>query len=674
MSLHAQGEVSKRSCNSCRQRKVRCDRKCPCDTCVRLGKECTFPGPKRASRKLNRPPVSELMARLKQLEDAEKLRAMHLTDKDDPAGDLEQRNNAQTPGSTRPDLQKPDPSGRLVVKDGRTRYVEDNVSVIFGDKIRELQDIVESPSSEDDVSTEDILGPFGLPHGGLVGDSDWTKASSKVFYPHPAQLDMLWRIYKNRVHPLIAVLHEPSVERIIRDTVDGVVILEPCNRSLILSVCFAAVVSMIPDECVSTLGQTHEMAMEGLSVAVNRALKQANFIKSQDLPVLQAAVLFLLCLRVVGDTRIVWAEAAVVVRVAQGQGIHRDGSKFGLSPFQTEMRRRLWWHICILDMLASEDQGTDTQIKPDTFDIRLPSNVDGCDLAPDMIELPPEKMGYTDITLCILNCEIATSVSQLGPSSRSLDISISDREAYIKNLASRLQDRYLDHFDLGSPIQWMVATISRLMLSKVWLAIHIQKTPQSAHKSALARQVADPIFQTAVEITEFAYLFQENETIANFAWLCRSYKQWHALAYALSELCVRDISPETDYAWNVVSKMYKMCVKEAPKTYAMFQKPLSRLMERAASSRVEKLGISRELLDSQTAEASGFDTAGINHERKLGLFPPMPDVSLSYYNPTGGGPTELVYSDNISLAQDMSASGITDYLSSNIDWLFEPLL
>ncbi|OGM46113.1 hypothetical protein ABOM_005710 [Aspergillus bombycis] len=594
------------------------------------------------------------MARLKQLEDAERLRSMHHAGKDDSGSNLGNCGAAQVHGSTRTNFEKPEQSGRLVVRDGRSRYVDDDASVIFGDKIQELRDVVESSSSEDDIKTEDILGPFGLPHGGLVGDTNWTNMSSKGFYPHSGQLCMLWHIYQTRVHPLIAVLHIPSVERIVRDAADGIA-LEPGNRSLILSVCFAAVVSMTPDQCVSTLGQSYEMTIQGLSVAVNRALKQANFIRSQDISILQAAVLFLLCFRV-------------------GQGIHRDGSKFGLSPFETEMRRRLWWHLCILDMLASEDQGTDTQIKPDTFDMRLPSNVEGQDLVPEMAELPSEKIGYTDITLCIINCEIAASVSQLGPSfGRNSKISISDREAHIKALACRLQDRYMGHFDLGVPIQWMVATIGRLMLSKVWLAIQIQKTSK-VNELASTRQAVDPIFQTAVEITEFAYFLQENESTAHFAWLCRSYKQWHALAYILSELCARDIGPETDHAWNVVTKMYSKFVKEAPATYSMFQKPLSRLMERAATFRAEELGIPRAVLDNQSVGALESNMGGLNSEFKQSLFPPMPNVSHSCHIPSSDEPTESVYFDKTGLIHGESASGITDDLYSNIDWLFEPLI
>ena len=36
----------------------------------------------------------------------------------------------------------------------------------------------------------------------------------------------------------------------------------------------------------------------------------------------------------------------LVVRI----GLHLDDADFGLTPFDTEMRRRLWWHVSFLDV------------------------------------------------------------------------------------------------------------------------------------------------------------------------------------------------------------------------------------------------------------------------------------------------------------------------------------
>lgn len=59
-----------RSCHDCNRRKVRCNKVLPCDNCVRLGVECTFPPPGRKPRK--KPERSshkaELISRLSLLE------------------------------------------------------------------------------------------------------------------------------------------------------------------------------------------------------------------------------------------------------------------------------------------------------------------------------------------------------------------------------------------------------------------------------------------------------------------------------------------------------------------------------------------------------------------------------------------------------------------------------
>jgi hypothetical protein len=58
-----------RSCNDCNRRKVRCDKRSPCDNCLRLGFDCTFPPPGRKPReKPTRSNKAALISRLSLLE------------------------------------------------------------------------------------------------------------------------------------------------------------------------------------------------------------------------------------------------------------------------------------------------------------------------------------------------------------------------------------------------------------------------------------------------------------------------------------------------------------------------------------------------------------------------------------------------------------------------------
>ncbi|KAJ5957881.1 hypothetical protein N7501_012160 [Penicillium viridicatum] len=356
--------------------------------------------------------------------------------------------------------------------------------------------------------------------------------------------------------------------RIVQDACAGGD-LTPSDEALLFSVCYAAVASMKAHTCPSILGTDHDTAIQDFKKAVSRALRRANFISSQSLSALQAAVLFLLCSRVGGDTRLVWAESAVVIRVAQAQGVHRDGQNFALPPLETELRRRLWWHICLLDMLSSEDQGVDTQIRSEMFDTQFPSNVDDDDISLYMKDQPLPKTGFTNTTICIMNCSGRVRV----------DTRICPHTPYI------------DHFNLEIPIHWVIATIVRLQLSKAWLATHFQ----SEESDVQTFRHDDRIFETAVELVQFSYLLHTNEGTSQWSWLCKSYKEWHVIAFILSELCLRPLSPETDHAWDVVTKMYGLWQQDMPQSDAMLQKPLDRLMARTASSRAGRQG-----QDSQT--------------------------------------------------------------------------
>lgn len=90
-----------RSCNACNRRKVRCNKKSPCDNCVRLGFECTFPPPGRKARtKPTKTSKSELISRLSLLEqEVQKLGAQNVGG-DIPVDSLEYQDIEESPESS----------------------------------------------------------------------------------------------------------------------------------------------------------------------------------------------------------------------------------------------------------------------------------------------------------------------------------------------------------------------------------------------------------------------------------------------------------------------------------------------------------------------------------------------------------------------------------------------
>src|SRR5690242_19811923 len=102
------------------------------------------------------------------------------------------------------------------------------------------------------------------------------------------------------------------------------------------------------------------------------------------------------------------------IRMAQSQGLHRDGTALGLSAFETEMRRRLWWYIVTLDERLTELAGSESSSFRFT-DTALPSNVNDADLEPDMPKLPRERTGASEMTFCLVKYEIARFMRENDP-------------------------------------------------------------------------------------------------------------------------------------------------------------------------------------------------------------------------------------------------------------------
>ena len=146
-----------RSCIPCNRRKLRCDRKFPCGRCVKGGEQCVFPGPKRAPRQLKRPPIAEVLAQLRQLEqEVQLLRAQAQQPVEAGSASSSSPLGHSQEEATGP-LEPGQREGRLVVKEGKSRYVGDAPSAVLGDKVGSLSsfDTCSSPNKSPDGCVRD---------------------------------------------------------------------------------------------------------------------------------------------------------------------------------------------------------------------------------------------------------------------------------------------------------------------------------------------------------------------------------------------------------------------------------------------------------------------------------------------------------------------------------------
>jgi hypothetical protein len=93
-----------------------------------------------------------------------------------------------------------------------------------------------------------------------------------------------------------------------------------------------------------------------------------------------------------------WILQGIMLRIAFRAGYHRDASHFPeLSPYQGEMRRRLWAKLVQLDLAISHQNGLPRMIRPGMSDTAEPRNLTDDDFYDDIKELPPSRPD-TDMT------------------------------------------------------------------------------------------------------------------------------------------------------------------------------------------------------------------------------------------------------------------------------------
>lgn len=461
-----------------------------------------------------------------------------------------------------------------------------------------MRDILDDPTDEDDDYPSPGSGSTSSAnHQGFLFNFSSTHFPLRDYHPPAHQIPTYWQLFTENVDPLIKIFHRPTLEKLIDEASHNLDHISKTTEALMFTIYFAVITSMPDDDCISIFGIEKQGTLEKYRMAVEQAMARAGFLSTQELVVLQSFALFLTCVRRLDDSRYVWTLTGLLIRMGQSLGLHRDGQQFDLSPFETEMRRRLWWQICSLDVRTSEDHGSDPSIVEHSFDTRFPLNLEDEDLNPDMKETPVEREGRTEMTFDLIRYTVSTTVRRLsyappghGPCSvKNASLTLEDKEHLIEVLHQHLENKYLKHCDTKRPLDWVSATVSRLILAKMWLIVHHPALRDNGG-AGLPQETKNRLFHTSVEVIEFSHLLETERLTQKWGWLFRTYVQWHAVAFVLSQLCIRTSGPDVERAWAAVESVFEdWGGTVSTSKRGMLWKPLRKLMARARSVRVREL-------------------------------------------------------------------------------------
>ncbi|KAH6644293.1 hypothetical protein C7974DRAFT_459937 [Boeremia exigua] len=240
-------------------------------------------------------------------------------------------------------------------------------------------------------------------------------------------------------------------------------------------------------------------------------------------------------------------------RIGQRIGLHRDGDKLKLPPFEAEIRRRLWWQIIMLEGFSQKLAGTGTGANASILmgDTKLPANLNDSDLFTGMKELPKESDRATEMMFFLIRCHVGNFFKRFEAPQPTVDVSTKERA--IGELEQLFEQKFLRHCD--SSIVWhlmcshLAKSIIFMMRFMAYGAIYQgQKGTQEQR---------DTLFTLSLQVCSSQILAYTMKEMQGYVWHVNVHFQWKAVVFLISELRYRTSGPEVEQAWRNIRLTYE---------------------------------------------------------------------------------------------------------------------
>lgn len=440
-----------------------------------------------------------------------------------------------------------------------------------------------TPSTQEIERTPEDRNAFIFRHNLLPSTPDL-----RDFHPLPSQIPFLLDVFSENVNAFLQCVHEPSTRKMIRDLRGDMARLTPANEALMFSIYYAAVTSMEEEDVIMNFGSTKADMNLKYRLGLEHALAKADFLNVPDLVLIQALVNFLALARRHDSPRFVWMMVGLTIRMAISLGLHRDGSNFpNLSPFEIEMRRRVWWALCLIDVRASEDQGTEFTIAVDSFDTKLPMNINNSDIQPESEESPLEREGLSDMSITrvsIKTCDLSKRMMVHGPKAPSLE----EQDQMLQRIYQELDEGFLRYSKESNIQYWVIVTVARLMIAKLTLFIYLPVLFASP-SAELSEQLRTKLLIAAIEVAEYNHALNDEQACRQWRWIFQTYTHWHAIIYILIEILRRAWSPLVERAWTALHSVWLIPNQSTMRKNLRVWFPLRKLMNKGRTHRVKEL-------------------------------------------------------------------------------------
>ncbi|SJX60900.1 uncharacterized protein SRS1_12128 [Sporisorium reilianum f. sp. reilianum] len=473
--------VQRLSCEECQKRKSKCDKQEPCSMCRQRGIVCTpaFLDPHKPRKK--RFPERELLDRIRRYEDLLTTVGIDKDQSAYDVPDISSASSSRSGGASRPskrsrlssadstasvdaqpttlsthrpglsakDVPPTPPHTATIDSDiGDLESILESVPLLHGRASRTPQSSESGPPSSHTLSAAPVFSdaftpPSGHAHYAPISevavsstlvihkhlDLMFPDDGSKYFnlddhcpgkplrHPDASLMFRLLHIYEQNVHPLIKVVHMPSVRERFCDISADPSSANAHGDALMFAIYAIAVSTITAAECGRLFGNTaRKVVWEEYRRSTQTALCRVELWRSSHIGAIQAYLLYLLTLTKDVDPRAFGICSGNVGRMVQRLlSLHNKRTSLWSAPIKAvnqEMGIQLWWEILACDMRACEKSGIASNPTLATATTTLPRNASDTDLeqvARSAMHLSDAVLDIpnTECLFLLLRCEIA---------------------------------------------------------------------------------------------------------------------------------------------------------------------------------------------------------------------------------------------------------------------------
>ncbi|KAJ5190101.1 hypothetical protein N7472_009115 [Penicillium cf. griseofulvum] len=434
--------------NLCRRRKLRCDRQHPCATCTQrgLGLSCAYsPSPQALGDGTAQPvrPVATVQDRIKQLEELvvdlmQKTSATNIP----PLASSKPSPNANTPLAANHASPRVSPSAtpatdgahRVNSPDsdhGSMRLTKSGASYVHGthwaavlDGIAELKDHFD----RDDEARVHPLGTAQPPQVNMSGPQlihGFTKVTTRdeilASIPPRHIVDRLVSRYFNSFEMSPAVLHSVQFLREYREfwtdnSETPIIWIGLLFSIMCLATLFEQFQQGSQDQVPGTPSKNELQGMvSNFRLRIVQCLILGDYTKG-GVYVLETLLLYMAVeLFIRRDAEIgIWILLGIIVQLSMHMGYHRDPKNFhGISPFDGEMRKRVWATMLEVQLGISMQMGLPRLIAQWQTNTTEPSNLQDNDFNKNTVTMPPSRP-ETDLTPMVFRIVKARMMTAIG--------------------------------------------------------------------------------------------------------------------------------------------------------------------------------------------------------------------------------------------------------------------